>query len=125
MSKPAKEGEARGSLKRRHLGIAGLLTVLLQYGVGVKNEKTTTDVMHSIASQEMAKVQAQLGISREERERDFVRKSDFSLVLNRIEDKLDKFDTKLDHQNSKISRIEGYLKSDHADLGSGRSWSSR
>lgn len=113
MSKPAKEGGARGSLKRRHLGLAGFATVVIQYLVGAQNENTTQKTLQALMQEQMktqrATVQAEL-------ERNFVRKVDVNHTLKRLDDKLDKVGEKLDHQNSKISKIEGYLKAKHTDF---------
>jgi hypothetical protein len=114
MESRAKDG-SRGSLKKRHLTIAGLITVLLQYGVGVRNEKTTVDTLRLVARQEISGVQKQVSAIREERERDFVRKDDLSKTLESMDRKLDRMDENMGRVSVKISRVEGFLRAKNRD----------
>lgn len=115
MKKSSKEvSSTRGALKKRHLGLAGLITVLLQYGVGKQTESSTANALSEIVQQQLIAQKAEL---RAENERDFVRKSDLRPVLERIDDKLDGVDGKLEAMNSKVSKIEGYLKAKNRSYG--------
>lgn len=112
----AKDGLAKDrSLKKRHLGVVGLLTVVLQYGVGVKNEETTKLALQQIAAQEMAKVQSEVTSLRLERDRDFIRKSEVKEALSGLDSKLDRVRSDLESVASKVSNIEGYLRGKQGD----------
>lgn len=98
----ATDGKDR-SLKKRHLGIAGILTVLMQYQIGVKNDEATQKALEAVVETQRAQLETTM-------EREFVRKSELDKTLNKLDAKLDQVDRKLDDQGSKISRIEGHLK---------------
>jgi hypothetical protein len=110
----AREGSGRGSLKKRHLGLAGMITVLLQYGVGVKNESSTAESIQKVLAAQLqaqkSELVAQTQTLRAERERDFVRKKDLDKTLRQLDRKLDQVDVKLGELVPKVSKIEGYLK---------------
>lgn len=95
------------TLKRRHLGYAGLATVLIQYGVGMRTEHSTTEAVNEAMN-------AQLLLQRSEIERtmlrDYVRRDTLARNLSEVADKLDGINSKVDRLNSKTAWIEGYLK---------------
>jgi uncharacterized protein YoxC len=98
------------SLKPRHLGLAGLMTVLIQYGVGVQSEKSTKETIQDIATQEISKMQGQIFVLREERERDFVRKTELNQTMTRIDQKLDRVDDNMSAVRDEMAQIKGYIK---------------
>jgi hypothetical protein len=108
MEKRTKDGSAKGVLKKRHLGLAGLATVLMQYGMGVKTENATTDSMQRIFAAQMLAQKAEIEA---DREREFVRKDDLTPILAKLDRSLYHIEADLGHMNTKVSRIEGYLKS--------------
>lgn len=101
----AKEGDR--SFKKRHVGLIGLLTILAQYGVGVKNEDATQKAFQAVVLAELKTQRAEIKV---DQERHFVRKSDLAPVMERLTKKLDQVEGKIDRQGRKISRIEGYMK---------------
>lgn len=101
----AKEGTAR-PIKKTHLGIIGMITVAIQYGVGLQNENQTKASIQAVMSSQSRAQAAELKAAVE---KEFVRKAE----LNRSFDRLDR---KLDTLNTKVSRVEGYLKAKHVDI---------
>lgn len=101
----AKEGGSR-PIKKAHLGIIGMITVAIQYAVGLQNESQTKasiqTVMSSQAQAHAAEIKAAI-------EKDFVRKAELTHTLDRL-------DKKMDILNTKVSRVEGYLKAKHVDM---------
>jgi hypothetical protein len=113
-----KKKSGRGPVRKRDLGLVGLLTVALQYGVGVKNDDTTEKAVKAVASQEFAKVERLASQLRLEREQNFVRKADLAQVLAKLDTTMNRVDDRLEAVQKKVSRVEGYLKARRGhDLG--------
>jgi hypothetical protein len=108
----------QGSLKKRHLGLVGLITVVLQYGLALRSEQSTTDAIQTIAQSEIAKVEEQIKTQKAELqaavEKDFVRKHELSELLKRFDRKLERIDEATLSLGRQISEIDGFLKSGQA-----------
>lgn len=83
-------------VKKRHLTLIGLVTVLVQFYTGTRNEELNKGTLRDIARGEMTKVYKNVADNRLDVEENFVRKSD-------VLDKLDRLETRM-------ARIEGYLR---------------
>jgi isopropylmalate/homocitrate/citramalate synthase len=116
MSKPATEGRARGSVKKRHLGLAGLITVLMQYGIGTKNEEATQKAFQQVIAEQMRTQKAQLQL---EQEKNFVRKAELNSTLSELSKAMVKLADGQAAMNTEVSKIKGYLEAKNR-----RPWSS-
>lgn len=98
----AKEKKTK-QLKPGHLGIAGLITVLMQYGAAMKGE----DSLKEVTQAELGKMRAELRL---DLEKGFVRKGELGRALGRIDAKLEQVSENQSKMGQKISRMEGYMR---------------
>lgn len=110
MSNAAMDGgNGGGGPKKFHrsrvksVGAIGLLTILAQYGVGVKNESTQKAVLEDIAKQQILQLrveQAQVYVQREE----------IRDVIKNIDDRLAHIEERIEKINARVSNMDGYLR---------------
>lgn len=95
------------TLKKRHLGIAGLILALTQYGASVHSERSTKESVSEImrATLLLQRADIERGL-----ERDFVRRDMLAVTVNELTSKLDTMNVKVDRLTSKAAWIEGYLR---------------
>lgn len=110
MNEPAKEGGNGGKPTRtrraKDLGIIGLITVAMQYGVGVKNEHTQKEALVDIAKQQVLQL-------RVEQSRIYVERDEIKDVVKTIDERLVRIEDQVSRINSKVSAMEGYMNLKH------------
>lgn len=104
----ATDGSSKGSLKKRHIGLAGLITVLMQYGIGAKNDTTTQKALQQVVVEQLKTQKAQV---QAELEKDFVRKSDLRPVLGKLDRNLERMVDGQSGMDRRLSKIEGLIRS--------------
>lgn len=107
MEKPAKDGGSGGSStksKAKSVGILGLLTILAQYGVGVKNESTQRAAIEDVAKNQILQLQV-------EQSRKYVEREEIRSIISQIDERLSRIEDRIGNIQSKVSVIDGYLRS--------------